>query len=141
MKNKQTAPLKWTSDLDIPVATVTAIMIITFICYLMFGIFCIYSTQSRNEEVNATIEQIKKTDNAQRMYKNSMFLGLLQCLYIINQEGQKGWTKHDELEAAVYFYNHLIDEGYDLKDIKIESPYLQKDTNSGKLKLKPLMNK
>jgi hypothetical protein len=37
------------------------------------------------------------------------------------------------LEAAVHFYNYLIDEGYDLKDIKIESPYVQKDMKSGKL--------
>ena len=141
MKNKQTVPLKWSSDLDIPVAIVIAIMIITFICYLGFGIFCIYSTQSRNEKVDATIEQIKEADNAKRMYKNQTFLGLLQCLCIINQEGQKGWKNLEELEAAVHFYNHLIDEGYDLKDIKIESPYVQKDTKSGKLKLKPPMNK
>ena len=67
-----------------------------------------------------------------------MFLGLLKCLCIINQEE---WKKHEELEAAVHFYNHLIGEGYDLKDIKIESPYVQKDTKSGKLKLKLPMNK
>ena len=138
MKNKQTAPLKWSYDLDIPVAIVIAIMIITFICYLVFGIFCIYSTQSRNEKIDTTIEQIKEADNAKRMYKNQMFLGLLKCLCIINQEE---WKKHEELEAAVHFYNHLIGEGYDLKDIKIESPYVQKDTKSGKLKLKLPMNK
>lgn len=138
MKNKQTAPLKWSYDLDIPVAIVIAIMIITFICYLVFGIFCIYSTQSRNEKIDTTIEQIKEADSAKRMYKNQMFLGLLKCLCIINQEE---WKKHEELEAAVHFYNHLIGEGYDLKDIKIESPYVQKDTKSGKLKLKLPMNK
>lgn len=142
MKNKQTAQLKWSSDLDIPVAIVIGIMIITFICYLGFGIFCIYSMQNRNEKVDVTIEQIKEADKAQRMYKNQTFLGLLKCLCIINQEGQKGWKNQEELEAAVHFYNHLIGEGYDLKDIKIESPYVQKDTKSGKLKLNlPTVNK
>ena len=131
--------LKWKKwkiqPIDIIGSSAITIMIITFICYLGFGIFCIYSTQSRNEKVDATIEQIKEADKVQRMYKNQTFLGLLQCLCIINQEGQKGWKNPEELEAAVHFYNHLISEGYDLKDIKIESPYVQKDTNSGKLKL------
>lgn len=137
--------LKWKKwkiqPIDITGSSAIAIMIITFICYLGFGIFCIYSTQSRNEKIDATIEQIKEADNAKRMYKNQTFLGLLKCLCIINQEGQKGWKNPEELEAAVHFYNHLIDEGYDLKDIKIESPYVQKDTKSGKLKLKLPINK
>lgn len=137
MKNK----FKWSFDFDIIPEIAIAIMIITFICYLGFGAFFIYSTQSRNEEVELTIEQIKEADNARRMYKNQTFLGLLQCLCIINQEGQKGWKNPEELEAAVHFYNHLIGEGYDLKDIKIESPYVQEDTNTGKLKLKLPMNK
>lgn len=113
---------------------------ITFICsFAMFimvvaTIFiCCTNVYNRNKKIDAAIEQIKEADNAKRMYKNQTFLGLLQCLCIINQEGQKGWKNPEELEAAVHFYNHLIDEGYDLKDIKIESPYVQKDTNTGKL--------
>lgn len=121
---------------------------VTFICSFAMTIMvvatifiCCMNVYNRNEKIDAAIKQIKEADNAQRMYKNQTFLGLLKCLCIINQEGQKGWKNLEELEAAVHFYNHLIGEGYDLKDIKIESPYVQKDTKSGKLKLKLPINK
>lgn len=146
MKLKWKKIWKKIQPIDIIGSSAISIMIIAAIAFFLF--ICCTNVYNRNKKIDAAIEQIKKTneaqqkaDNAQRMYKNQMFLGLLQGLCIINQEGQKGWKKYDELEAAVHFYNHLINEGYDLKDIKIESPYVQKDTNTGKLKLKPPVNK
>ena len=123
-----------------PVAFIWSFAMVIMVVATIF--ICCTNVYNRNKKIDVTIEQIKEADKAQRMYKNQTFLGLLQCLCIINQEGQKGWKNQEELEAAVHFYNHLIGEGYDLKDIKIESPYVQKDTKSGMLKLNlPTVNK
>lgn len=140
---------KWKAQ---PIAFICLIAISVMVVATIF--ICCINVYNRDKKIIEYIDEANKAkqdeankakqeaqQKALRKKKNQLFLTLLEGLCIIHQEG---WKELDDLESAIYYYNHLIDEGYEeiifLKGIKIKSPYVQKDIKSGKLRLRSFLD-